>query len=117
LLELDLLFLEQIEKVNCREILLKPTRSLNIVRGIENIKSGIFFEKSKLQTLRGKSWKLFKRRSRSRKNYSRTIVVECWNALPNGIPAVELIQDKAPSLNSFKARIDKHRRTKVEEVE
>jgi len=72
-----------------------------ILHGIENIDREIFFERAKLAMLRGNSLKLFKKRSRLsvRNNFYSQRVIDDWNTLPNTIV-------EAPSLNSFKARLD-----------
>ena len=79
-----------------------------ILHGMENIDKEIFFESAKLTKLRGHSLKLFKKRSRLavRKNFFSQRVIDCWNTLPNNIV-------EAPSLGTFKTRLDEHWRWKT----
>ena len=63
----------------------------------------IFFQLADTVNLRGNSMKLYKQRSRliARQNFFSQRVVDFWNDLPN-------YTVQAPSVNSFKARLDKH---------
>ena len=71
--------------------------------GKENLDCGKFFEVAKSSNLRGNSRKLYKKRSNTlaRQNFFSQRIVNFWNALPTTVV-------EAPSVNSFKSRLDRH---------
>ena len=73
-----------------------------ILNQIDRIDPNKFFTMSNLPT-RGNSLKIFKRRSRLKVRASvfSNRVVDVWNSLPNNVVT-------APSLNSFKSRLNNH---------
>lgn len=74
-----------------------------ILHSIYDPEVGPVLQKSE-GNLRGNELKLFKKRTLNldlRKNFFTNRVVEPWNSLPNEVV-------KAPSLNAFKSRLDKH---------
>ena len=73
-----------------------------IMHNLEDIPEGAFFTRSE-GTTRGNSLKLFKTRCRTklRQNSFTVRVINDWNGLPESIVT-------APTLNSFKSRIDRH---------
>ena len=74
-----------------------------IIHGIDKIETEKFFTMSSYTQTRGHSLKLFKKRARLnvRKNCFSNRVVDGWNALPESVVT-------APSLNTFKSRLNKH---------
>ena len=74
-----------------------------IMHGIYSSDACPKLELNCLYKTRGHSYKLFKRSclTNTRKNYFSFRVVDKWNSLPNEIVT-------APSINSFKNRLDKH---------
>ena len=77
-----------------------------ILTGKENLDCEKFFEVAKSSNLRGNSRKLYKKRSNTlaRQNFFSQRIVNFWNALPTTVV-------EAPSVNSFKSRLDRHWKT------
>ena len=74
-----------------------------ILTGKENLDCENFFEVAKSSNLRGNSRKLYKKRSKmlARQNFFSQRIVNFWNVLPTTVV-------EAPSVNSFKSRLDRH---------
>ena len=77
-------------------------QTYKIVHGIDWLDKDMFFSSCTIQATRGHPFKLFQKRSRLdvRANAFGARVVHDWNSLPNEVVS-------APSVNSFKARLDK----------
>ena len=77
-------------------------QTYKIVHGIDWLDKDMFFSSFTIQATRGHPFKLFQKRSRLdvRANAFGARVVHDWNSLPNEVVS-------APSVNSFKARLDK----------
>ena len=102
LLRLDMPSLEQ------RRLRGDLIETYKILTRKEDLKPEIFFKYSTTGNLRGSnSMKLFKPRTKMkvRQNFFSQRVIDYWNALPEYVV-------KAPSTNSFKARLDKHWKAK-----
>ena len=102
LLRLDMPSLEQ------RRLRGDLIETYKILTRKEDLDPEIFFKYSTTGNLRGSnSMKLFKPRTKMkvRQNFFSQRVIDYWNALPEYVV-------KAPSTNSFKARLDKHWKAK-----
>lgn len=77
-----------------------------IINGIDKVNSEKFFQFATYRSTRGNQLKLFKKRARLnvRINAFSLRVIDSWNSLPNSVVL-------APSLNSFKSRLNVHWRS------
>ena len=74
-----------------------------VLRGVVDVDASQFFSAATTSQTRGHLWKLSKSRavSRVRRNAFSIRVINDWNALPSTVV-------EAPSIDSFKARLDRH---------
>ena len=103
----DLPYQERLRKLKLPSLAFRRKRGdmiqvYKIMHNLEDIPEGAFFTRSE-GTTRGNSLKLFKTRCRTklRQNSFTVRVINDWNGLPESIVT-------APTLNSFKSRIDRH---------
>nr|XP_054752847.1 uncharacterized protein LOC129258630 [Lytechinus pictus] len=77
-------------------------QTYKVVHGIDWLDKDMFFSSITIEATRGHPYKLFKKRNRLdvRANAFGARIVCDWNSLPNEVVS-------APSVNSFKARLDK----------
>ena len=102
----DLPYLERMQRLNLPSLEYRRLRGdmiqvFKIVHGIDRLDHEVFFELANTST-RGHSLKLTKHwcKSNVRKDYFSHRIVDDWNSLTEDIV-------KAPSVDSFKARLDR----------
>ena len=98
----------RLEKLNLYSLAQRRIRghlieAFKIINGHDNVNSEQFFKKAWTGHLRGNSLKLYKQRAtkKCRIEFFSQKVVEDWNKLPDEVVT-------APSVESFKKRLDKH---------
>ena len=93
----------EIPTLEYRRLRADVTEAYNILNQINRIDPNKCFIMSNYRAARGNSLKLFKRRSRLKVRASvfSNRVVDVWNSVPDNVVT-------APSLNSFKSRLNKH---------